>query len=71
MDMAGFAINVNVLWDYHPMVFDTNPRWCCMLETSFLELCCTVEDIEPLADNCTKVRKIQTDHYFSQIRYLF
>jgi hypothetical protein len=49
MDMAGFAINVNVLWDYHPMVFDTNPRWCCMLETSFLELCCTVEDIEPLA----------------------
>lgn len=55
IDMAGFAINVNVLWDYHPMRFDTHPKYCCMMETSFLELCCTIDEIEPLADNCTKV----------------
>ncbi|CAG2231440.1 Galactosylgalactosylxylosylprotein 3-beta-glucuronosyltransferase 1,Galactosylgalactosylxylosylprotein 3-beta-glucuronosyltransferase 3,Galactosylgalactosylxylosylprotein 3-beta-glucuronosyltransferase 2 [Mytilus edulis] len=57
VDMAGFAVNVNVLWDYHPMLFETQmPAYtCCTAETKFLEQCCTIEDIEPRADNCTKV----------------
>ncbi|CAG2231439.1 B3GAT3 [Mytilus edulis] len=57
VDMAGFAINTNVLWDYYPMRFETivPAKTCCMAETHFLEQCCTREDIEPKADNCTKV----------------
>ncbi|CAC5373332.1 B3GAT3 [Mytilus coruscus] len=57
VDMAGFAINTNVLWDYYPMRFETivPADTCCMAETHFLEQCCTREEIEPKADNCTKV----------------
>lgn len=55
--MAGFALNANVLWTYKPMRFstDADPG---MLETKLLERCCTWAEIEPLADNCTKVFNI-------------
>ncbi|XP_063420156.1 galactosylgalactosylxylosylprotein 3-beta-glucuronosyltransferase 2-like [Mytilus trossulus] len=54
IDMAGFALNANVLWTYKPMRFstDADPG---MLETKLLERCCTWEEIEPLAENCTKI----------------
>ncbi|VDI48229.1 galactosylgalactosylxylosylprotein 3-beta-glucuronosyltransferase 3 [Mytilus galloprovincialis] len=54
IDMAGFALNANVLWTYKPMRFstDADPG---MLETKLLERCCTWAEIEPLADNCTKI----------------
>ncbi|XP_071154713.1 galactosylgalactosylxylosylprotein 3-beta-glucuronosyltransferase 2-like isoform X2 [Mytilus edulis] len=54
IDMAGFALNANVLWTYKPMRFstDADPG---MLETKLLERCCTWDEIEPLADNCTKI----------------
>ncbi|XP_052093947.1 galactosylgalactosylxylosylprotein 3-beta-glucuronosyltransferase 2-like [Mytilus californianus] len=57
VDMAGFAINTDVLWNYYPMRFETivPADTCCMAETHFLEQCCTREEIEPKADNCTKV----------------
>ena len=54
MDMAGFALNVEVLWKYHPMRFNTTSNRGFQ-ETNFLEICCTLDDIEPLADGCTKV----------------
>ena len=54
MDMAGFALNVEVLWKYHPMRFNTTGK-DGFQETNFLEICCTLDDIEPLADGCTKV----------------
>ncbi|CAC5375906.1 B3GAT3 [Mytilus coruscus] len=54
IDMAGFALNAKVLWTYNPMRFSTDAD-AGMLETKLLERCCTVEEIEPLADNCSKV----------------
>lgn len=54
IDMAGFALNAEVLWEYHPMRFNTTSN-SGFQETNFLEICCTLDDIEPLADGCTKV----------------
>jgi hypothetical protein len=54
MDMAGFALNVEVLLKYHPMRFNTTGK-DGFQETNCLEICCTLDDIEPLADGCTKV----------------
>lgn len=54
VDMAGFAINGKVLWDFHPMRFDLKAK-IGQQETTFLELCCSLADIEPMANNCTKV----------------
>lgn len=54
MDMAGFALNVKVLWEYHPMRFNATST-PGVQETNFLQICCTLNDIEPLADYCTKI----------------
>jgi hypothetical protein len=43
MDMAGFALNVEVLWKYHPMRFNTTSKGGFQ-ETKFLEICCTLDD---------------------------
>ncbi|VDI29369.1 Hypothetical predicted protein [Mytilus galloprovincialis] len=55
IDMAGFAINVKVLWKYHPRFTGMKDFHNGFEETHFLEQCCTVDDIEPRADNCTKI----------------
>lgn len=54
VDMAGFALNVRVLFDYQKMMFSyTTPAG--MNEEYFLKQCCTVDELEPLANNCTKI----------------
>lgn len=54
VDMAGFALNVRVLFDYPKMMFSyTTPAG--MNEEYFLKQCCTVDELEPLANNCTKI----------------
>ncbi|KAJ8300703.1 hypothetical protein KUTeg_022222, partial [Tegillarca granosa] len=52
VDMAGFALNVNVLFDYPNMIFpyDCPPGF---QETMFLEQCCQLKELEPMAENCT------------------
>jgi hypothetical protein len=44
MDMAGFALNVEVLWKYHPIRFNTTSNRGFQ-ETNFLEICCTPENV--------------------------
>ena len=56
MDMAAFAINIRVLFDY-PFLYFLKNFYVGYQETQFLELCCKVEELEPKADNCTKVSR--------------
>ena len=61
VDMAGFAVNVNHFLSCKgaKMPFQVGRE-----ETKFLEqLRITNEDIEPLADNCTKVSESHQDLY--------
>ncbi|XP_064474046.1 galactosylgalactosylxylosylprotein 3-beta-glucuronosyltransferase S-like [Ornithodoros turicata] len=52
VDMAGFAVNLAVLMGVHPVMNYT----AGLLEETFLQsLKITVEDLEPLANNCTEV----------------
>eukprot|EP00112_Aurelia_sp_Birch-Aquarium-sp1_P008254 Seg1904.7 transcript_id=Seg1904.7/GoldUCD/mRNA.D3Y31 product="hypothetical protein" protein_id=Seg1904.7/GoldUCD/D3Y31 len=55
LDMAGFSVNLKVLVKERPWVqFDQNTKRG-YLEPTFLEQLTTREELEPLADNCTKV----------------
>ncbi|KAJ8300157.1 hypothetical protein KUTeg_021676 [Tegillarca granosa] len=54
VDMAGFALNVKVLFDHPNMKFSYNTE-NSFQETEFLQQCCTRDDLEPLADECTKI----------------
>ena len=57
VDMAGFAVNIEVLKIHKPSM----PYLARQEETIFLEnLNLTLEDIEPLANNCTEVLVWQT-----------
>ena len=56
IDMAGFAINLKKLLNEYPEVrfrADIKPGF---LETTFLEQLTTVEELEPRAQNCSKVK---------------
>ena len=53
-DMAGFAINTHVLFAYPKLMFNLRAT-VGYQESDFLEQCCTIQDLEPKADNCTKV----------------
>ncbi|XP_064623547.1 galactosylgalactosylxylosylprotein 3-beta-glucuronosyltransferase 3-like isoform X2 [Lineus longissimus] len=54
MDMAGFAINLQVLLDIPEAKFDLRVQRGYQ-ETSLLKKIITMEELEPKADSCTKV----------------
>jgi galactosylgalactosylxylosylprotein 3-beta-glucuronosyltransferase 3 len=54
IDMAGFAVNLQLLLDHPEATIDQNaPRG--HLETSLLESLVTLDQLEPRGDDCTKV----------------
>lgn len=53
-DMAGFAINLTLILSKPDAVFSYKMEKG-NLESDFLSLLITKEELEPLADNCTKV----------------
>ncbi|KAK3082751.1 hypothetical protein FSP39_004291 [Pinctada imbricata] len=57
VDMASFAINVDVLFKNPKLQFASNYS-NGYLETKFLEQFTDLSELEPLADNCTKVKRI-------------
>ena len=59
MDMAGFAINLNLLLA-HPSARFSQFVARGMQESHLLSSLVTVDDLEAKADNCTKVSKIVT-----------
>ena len=56
VDMAGFALNTHVLFAYPQLMFNPKAK-VGYQESDFLEQCCTIQELEPKADNCTKVPK--------------
>lgn len=55
IDMAGFAVGLDYLLKEKPLVkFDAHAKRG-YLEPTFLESLTTIEELKPLADNCTKV----------------
>ena len=54
MDMAGFAINLQVLLDIPEAKFDLRVQRGYQ-ETSLLKKIVTMEELEPKANNCTEV----------------
>lgn len=57
MDMAGFAVNLQLILD-HPNAWFVMDAGRGNLESSLLtQLDVKLEDLEPRADNCSKVRK--------------
>jgi len=55
IDMCGFAISLRVLLDEKPDAkFDMNTK-LGHLEPTFLERLTTMDQLEPVADNCTKI----------------
>ena len=55
LDMAGFSINLKLLVKEKPWVNFNAAARRGYLEPSFLEQLTTRDQLEPLADNCTKV----------------
>ena len=56
MDMAGFAVNLQLILD-HPSAWFVMDAGRGNLESSLLsQMGVKLEDLEPRADNCTKVR---------------
>jgi len=55
IDMAGFAINLRVLVKEKPEAVYESEAKSGYLEPTFLEHLTTVDQLEPLANNCTKV----------------
>ena len=56
LDMAAFAVNIDVLIHEKSKAQFRQSAVRGHLEPTFLSEITTVEDLEPLADNCTKVR---------------
>ena len=54
MDMAGFAVNLNLIMNNENALFPLRVRRG-ELETEFLSLIITRDQLEPKANNCTKV----------------
>ncbi|XP_069500176.1 galactosylgalactosylxylosylprotein 3-beta-glucuronosyltransferase 1-like isoform X2 [Ambystoma mexicanum] len=54
IDMAGFAINLNLILEKSNASFPVYDSYG-IIESRFLEGLATVEDLEPKANNCTKV----------------
>ena len=58
LDMAAFAVNIDVLIHDKPSAQFRQTAIRGHLEPTFLSEITTVGDLEPLADNCTKVRGV-------------
>ena len=54
MDMAGFAINIQLLFDNPKVVFELKVRRGYQ-ESTLLSGLTKMEELEPLANNCTEV----------------
>lgn len=54
IDMAGFAVSLNLVLANPEACFDGNAEMG-FLESSFLQNLVTMEELEPKADTCTKV----------------
>ncbi|XP_052096132.1 galactosylgalactosylxylosylprotein 3-beta-glucuronosyltransferase 2-like [Mytilus californianus] len=54
IDMAGFALNTKTFYFNDDLYFRTTFQKGYQ-ESSFLEICCTLDDLEPKANECTKV----------------
>ena len=59
MDMAGFAVNVRLLLE-RPEASFSNTLKRGYLETYLLSALTTMAELEPKADNCTKVTRVDT-----------
>ena len=68
LDMAGFGVSLKLLVKDKPWVNFNASVQRGFLEPSFLEQLTTKEQLEPLADNCTKV--ISCAFFVSHPRYL-
>ena len=55
MDMAGFAINLKLLFEFPDAKFKLRVKRG-YLESDFLEQLTRKDELEPKADNCTKVK---------------
>ena len=55
LDMAGFAVSLKTVLANQDACFDGNAPMG-FLESSFLQGVVTMEELEPRADNCSKVR---------------
>lgn len=56
MDMAGFAVSLKLVLDNPDSCFDGDAPMG-FLESSFLQGLVTMDELEPKADNCSKVRE--------------
>jgi hypothetical protein len=65
MDMAGFAMNAELLFDFPGAAFKLQVRRGYQ-ESEFLSQVVTMDQLEPKADNCTKVGKS-----FAHLFYLY
>ena len=65
IDMAAFAINLRRLVKERPWVAFNSTVAKGFLEPSLLQQLTTIDELEPVADNCTKVRVISrlSKHY--------
>lgn len=65
MDMAGFAVNLQVV---HANPKATIPMRVSYLEDGFLrQLHLELDDLEPLAADCTEVMKLNNSHCVAYI----
>ncbi|KFQ52428.1 B3GA2 glucuronosyltransferase, partial [Balaeniceps rex] len=55
IDMAGFAVSLQVILSHPKAVFKRRGSQPGMQESDFLKQITTVEELEPKANNCTKV----------------
>ncbi|NWX25418.1 B3GA2 glucuronosyltransferase, partial [Notiomystis cincta] len=65
IDMAGFAVSLQVILSHPKAVFKRRGSQPGMQESDFLKQITTVEELEPKANNCTKV---QLAHFVHSVR---
>ncbi len=58
MDMAGFAVNIKLLFEFPEAKFLSRVKRG-YLESAFLDQLTSRSELEPKADNCTKVGKMK------------
>ena len=69
MDMAGFAVNLQLLFEFPNAKFKLRVKRG-YLESAFLEQLTNRDELEPKADNCTKVSLLQPEHEYAIFRCL-
>lgn len=66
MDMAGFAVSLKLVLANPDACFDGEAPMG-FLESSFLKGLVTMDELEPKADNCSKVCSFQTKNRISSL----